>query len=358
MNPNRSVHSRLASRENLDNLIWVMNCNLQRLDGPVRGNGKIIQELEGTVSRRGLERHQSDLGFGLGSLCSPRTKPACSSNAWKKCVDGDYQKYTVEPGSYIRKHFFGKYPELLELVNDLTDDRIAQACSRRPRSAKSLRRLQSRDGTQRPADGDSRQDRQRLRSRRSRRRSQHHASAEEDERKGAARIPHSFRHSDQRRRNCRISVLSSVTGLAGHQIFAGSPENTGRFHSQTRVKAPPLTIPPLSTFFLRAQRNWSDSRRFDHQRFYADLGRVAPRQNDWTQCRSDYSRRSAHLRHGHDVREFGIYSPKGQLYEPVDAGTAAYFNEAKDGQILKKASTKPVRCPPLSRQELLTPITA
>ncbi len=67
----------LAARERLDNLIWVVNCNLQRLDGPVRGNGKIIQELEARLPGRRLERHQGDLGLAAGTSCWPATSTAC-----------------------------------------------------------------------------------------------------------------------------------------------------------------------------------------------------------------------------------------------------------------------------------------
>ena len=116
--------SRWRARENLDNLIWVVNCNLQRLDGPVRGNGKIIQELEGLFRGAGWNVIKVIWGSRLGRLARRATSPACCSSAWKNAVDGDYQKYSVEPGSYTRKHFFGKYPELLELVNHLTDEQI------------------------------------------------------------------------------------------------------------------------------------------------------------------------------------------------------------------------------------------
>ena len=74
----------LAAREQLDNLIFVVNCNLQRLDGPVRGNGKIIQELEGGVPRRRLERHQGHLGLRLGPAAGPRQTTACWSAAWAR----------------------------------------------------------------------------------------------------------------------------------------------------------------------------------------------------------------------------------------------------------------------------------
>jgi pyruvate dehydrogenase E1 component len=102
----------LGSRENLDNLIWVINCNLQRLDGPVRGNGKIIQELEALFRGAGWNVIKVIWGSDWDDLIA-RDTTGLLLKRMEEAVDGDFQKYTVEPGSYIRKHFFGKYPELL-----------------------------------------------------------------------------------------------------------------------------------------------------------------------------------------------------------------------------------------------------
>src|SRR5216110_1713314 len=113
----------LASRETLDNLIWVINCNLQRLDGPVRGNGKIIQELEAAFRGAGWNVIKVIWGSDWDKLLTA-DKTGLLLKRMEEAVDGDYQKYSVEPGSYTRKHFFGKYPELLQLVNHLTDAQI------------------------------------------------------------------------------------------------------------------------------------------------------------------------------------------------------------------------------------------
>jgi len=113
----------LAARENLDNLVWVINCNLQRLDGPVRGNGKIIQELEASFQGAGWNVIKVIWGADWDALLAA-DKTGLLLKRMDEAVDGDYQKYSVEPGSYTRKHFFGKYPELLKLVNHLTDEQI------------------------------------------------------------------------------------------------------------------------------------------------------------------------------------------------------------------------------------------
>ena len=113
----------LAARENLDNLIFVINCNLQRLDGPVRGNGKIIQELEGDF--RGAGWHVIKLLWGKGwDELLARDKSGKLKQVMMETLDGDYQTYRAMDGAYIRKHFFGKYPETLKLVEHLSDDEI------------------------------------------------------------------------------------------------------------------------------------------------------------------------------------------------------------------------------------------
>ncbi len=113
----------LASREGLDNLIFVINCNLQRLDGPVRGNGKIIQELEAAFRGAGWNCVKVIWGADWDMLLE-RDKTGLLVQRMGEVVDGEYQKYTVAGGAYIRQHFFGKYPELLKLVEHMTDEQL------------------------------------------------------------------------------------------------------------------------------------------------------------------------------------------------------------------------------------------
>ena len=113
----------LASREHLDNLTFIVNCNLQRLDGPVRGNGKIIQELEAAFRGAGWNVIKVIWGGDWDALLA-RDKTGLLVKRMNEVVDGEYMKYTVEPGSYIRQHFFGKYPELLTLVEGLSDEQL------------------------------------------------------------------------------------------------------------------------------------------------------------------------------------------------------------------------------------------
>jgi pyruvate dehydrogenase E1 component len=113
----------LGSREKLDNLIFVVNCNLQRLDGPVRGNGKIINELEAAFRGAGWNVIKVIWGGDWDHLLA-RDTSGLLLKRMEECVDGEYQNFKAKGGAYIRKEFFGRYPELLELVADMTDDEI------------------------------------------------------------------------------------------------------------------------------------------------------------------------------------------------------------------------------------------
>ncbi len=113
----------LAARENLDNLIFVVNCNLQRLDGPVRGNGKIIQELEGAFRGAGWNVIKVIWGSYWDPLIARDTKGLLYKRM-EEAVDGEYQAYKANDGAYVREKFFGKYPDLKAMVASMTDDDI------------------------------------------------------------------------------------------------------------------------------------------------------------------------------------------------------------------------------------------
>ena len=113
----------LAAREGLDNLIWVVNCNLQRLDGPVRGNGQIITELEASFRGAGWNVIKVIWGSGWDRLLAKDTEGVLVK-IMNETVDGEYQRYKAEDGAYVREHFFGKDPRALKLVEDMTDEEI------------------------------------------------------------------------------------------------------------------------------------------------------------------------------------------------------------------------------------------
>jgi pyruvate dehydrogenase E1 component len=114
----------VASREKLDNLIFVVNCNLQRLDGPVRGNKRIIDELEGVFRGAGWNVIKVIWGSDWDALFE-RDHTGLLLRRMEECVDGEYQNFKAKGGAYLREHFFGKYPELLELVKDMTDEQLS-----------------------------------------------------------------------------------------------------------------------------------------------------------------------------------------------------------------------------------------
>jgi pyruvate dehydrogenase E1 component len=113
----------MAAREHLDNLIFVINCNLQRLDGPVRGNGKIIQELEGSFRGAGWNVIKLIWGSYWDPLLA-RDKDGALRHVMETTVDGEYQNFKANDGAFVRKHFFGKDPRLLEMVSRMSDDDI------------------------------------------------------------------------------------------------------------------------------------------------------------------------------------------------------------------------------------------
>src|SRR5260221_2205829 len=113
----------LDSREKLDNLIFIVNCNLQQLDGPVRGNGKIIQELEGEFRGAGWNVIKVIWGSYWDPLLA-RDKDGLLLDIMEQTVDGEYQNFKANDGAFVRKHFFGKHPKLLEMVSRMTDEDI------------------------------------------------------------------------------------------------------------------------------------------------------------------------------------------------------------------------------------------
>jgi pyruvate dehydrogenase E1 component len=115
----------LASRENLDNLVFIVNCNLQRLDGPVRGNSKVIQELEGSFRGAGWNVIKVIWGSDWDELWE-NDHDGLLLKRFEEVVDGDLLKYVVEGGAYIREHFYGKYPDLLKRVEHISDEKLAK----------------------------------------------------------------------------------------------------------------------------------------------------------------------------------------------------------------------------------------
>ena len=178
----------LAAREELDNLTFVINCNLQRLDGPVRGNGKIIQELESFFRGAGWNVIKVIWGREWDALLAADTDGALV-NLMNTTPDGDYQTYKAEDGAFVREHFFGRDPRTRKMVEHLTDEEIWGLSARRPRLPQDVRRLRRRDRAHRPADGDPGQDDQGLDARLALRGPQLHPPDEEADAGRPDRLP-------------------------------------------------------------------------------------------------------------------------------------------------------------------------
>ena len=188
----------LAAREKLDNLIFVVNCNLQRLDGPVRGNGKIIQELEGEFRGAGWNVIKVIWGSYWDPLLA-RDHEGRLLRVMEETVDGEYQNFKANDGAFVRKHFFGKDPKLLEVVSRMTDDDIWRLNRGGHDPHKVYARLRRRDEAQGPADRDPGEDRQGLRHGQGRRGQEPDAPAEETRHDGDPRIPRPLRDPGHRR---------------------------------------------------------------------------------------------------------------------------------------------------------------
>ena len=231
----------LASREKLDNLTFVINCNLQRLDGPVRGNGKVIQELEAAFRGAGWNVIKVIWGGDWDPLLA-RDTTGLLQKRMGEVVDGEFQTFVTKDGAYVRQHFFGKYPELLELVAHLSDEEVFKLRARRARSEESLQRLSSRPwntkGTSHPDSGAYRQG---LRIGRSRRRPQHLAPAEEAQRSRdralsarASRSPFPTKPRATRPSTGRLSDSPEMSYLHERRRLSGrvhaQPAGTGQQH--------------------------------------------------------------------------------------------------------------------------------
>jgi pyruvate dehydrogenase E1 component len=328
----------LASREHLDNLVWVVNCNLQRLDGPVRGNGKIIQELEAAFRGAGWNVIKVVWGSDWDPLFAADTKGILLKRM-EEAVDGDYQKYSVEPGSYTRKHFFGRYPELLELVNSLTDDQIRKL--RRgghdPQKMYAAFRaaVEHRGGPTvilaKTVKG--------------------YGLGEAGEGRNVTHQQKKLNEKELREFRERFEIPISDEDVVDTPFYrppADSPEikyllerrkSLGGFVPQRSPSQERLEIPPLESLaeFLRGSERFEVSTTMAFVRLLSSLLRNKNIGRRIVPIVPDEARTF-----GMDplFREIGIYSSKGQLYEPVDRESLLFYHEAKDGQILEEGITE------------------
>jgi pyruvate dehydrogenase E1 component len=328
----------LASRENLDNLIWVINCNLQRLDGPVRGNGKIIQELEAAFQGAGWNVIKVIWGSDWDKLLAA-DKSGLLLKRMEEAVDGDYQKYSVEPGSYTRKHFFGKYPELLELVNHLTDEQIHKLLRGGHDSRKVYAAYKAAVGHKgRPTVILAKT-------------VKGYGLGEAGEGRNITHQQKKLNEKELREFRARFGVPVSDEEIAETPFFRPSPESKerqyllgrrkklGGFLPRRITKVQSLEAPKLDLFaeLLKGSGKMEMSTTMGFVRLLSLLVRNRTIGRQIVPIIPDEARTF-----GLDAlfREIGIYSSKGQLYEPVDSKSLLYYNEAKDGQILEEGITE------------------
>ncbi len=328
----------LAARERLDNLIWVVNCNLQRLDGPVRGNGKIIQELEAVFHGAGWNVIKVIWGSEWDPLLA-QDDEGLLVRRMGDVVDGWYQKYTVEGGAFAREHFFGADPRLLKMVASYSDEQIHKllrgghdprkvyaaykaAVEHRGRPTVILAKTVKGYGLGEAGEG-----------------------------RNITHQQKKLNEQELREFRTRFSVPVSDEQLASTPFFrppAGSPEATylaerikamGGPLPKRRVKVEPLETPSLDQFkeFLEGSGNRAVSTTMGFARMLGRLLGLTPFGKHLVPIIPDEARTF-----GLEAlfRQYGIYSHIGQLYEPADKSSLLYYFESTNGQILEEGITE------------------
>ena len=322
----------LASREKLDNLIFVINCNLQRLDGPVRGNGKIVQELEGDFRGAGWNVIKLLWGKGWDQLLE-RDTTGRLRQLMDETVDGDYQTFKSKDGAYIRKHFFGKYPETAALVEDWTDDQI-WALSRGGHDPEKVytafrKAIETKNqptclliktikgyGMGSAGEGQNITHQQKK-------------MAEEQLRafRDRFRIP----VSDEDLPKAPFVALNT----AQKAYLADRRKALGGDFPKRNSQAPKLEIPPLEAF--QAQLTGTGEREISTTMAFVRILTTLIRDKNLGKhvvpIVPDESRTF-----GMEglFRSIGIYNPEGQLYTPEDREQMSYYRESVDGQVLQE----------------------
>ena len=324
----------LASRENLDNLIFVVNCNLQRLDGPVRGNGKIIQELEAVFRGAGWNVIKVIWGSYWDPLLAKDTDGLLQKRM-EEAVDGEYQSFKAKGGAYTREYFFGKYPELKEMVADMSDEDIwrlnrgghdphkvyaayAEAVEHQERPTVILAKTVKGYGMGEAGEGQN---------------------VTHSQKKMGEDALKAFRD------RFNIPIGDDEIAEAPFYKFAEDSEEMqylrkqrealGGFMPVRRNTAEPLVIPGLDTFdaLLKASGEREFSTTMAFVRILSTLTRSKLIGKNIVPIIPDEARTF-----GMEgmFRQLGIYSFKGQLYEPMDSDQVMYYREDKKGQILQE----------------------
>ena len=328
----------LAAREGLDNLIFVVNCNLQRLDGPVRGNGSIIQELEGLFAGAGWNVVKLIWGSDWDPLFA-RDREGVILRRLHETVDGEFQTYAATDGHFNREHFFNKYPELKALVADLTDDDIDRlkrgghdpvkiysayhaAVHHKGRPTVILAKTKKGYGMGTWGQGKM---------------GTHQQKKLDDEALKAFRDRFSLPLSDE-----------DVTGLKFYRPSADAPEmrylharreRLGGYLPERRTQSARLAVPPRAAFakMLEGSGGREQSTTMLYVQLLSQLLRDPALGKHIVPIVADEARTFGMQSL---FRNIAIYAPHGQLYEPEDREELLYYKEAQDGQILEEGITE------------------
>jgi pyruvate dehydrogenase E1 component len=325
----------LASRESLDNLIFVINCNLQRLDGPVRGNGKIIQELEGDFRGAGWNVIKVIWGSYWDPLLARDTKGLLQQRMME-CVDGEYQTFKSRDGAYVRKHFFGKYPELLEMVASMSDDDIW----RLNRGGHDPHKVYAAYAEAAKHTGQP---------------TVILAKTIKGYGMGEAGEAQNITHQQKKMGTTSLKAFRDRFGLKiaddkideiPYLVFdQDSPElaymqsqrkSLGGFLHRRQRKADPLQIPPLSAFESLLKASGEGRESSTTMAFVRILNILVKDKTIGQRVVPIVADESRTFGMEGMFRQLGIWSSVGQLYTPQDADQLMYYKEDKNGQILQE----------------------
>jgi pyruvate dehydrogenase E1 component len=328
---------RFAAREKLDNLIWVINCNLQRLDGPVFGNGQIIQELEGIFQGAGWNVIKVVWGRGWDQLLS-KDKNGVLLERFTKLVDGESQRYAAFGAAELRKGFFNT-PELQALIEGWTDDDLSKlnrgghdpikvyaAYKRAVEHTGSptviLARTVKGYGMGESGEGKNVAHQQKKM-----------ASNELVAFRDRFNIPIKDEEIDQ------FPFYKPEEDSPEHKYLLERRKALGGAVPERRVKAPPLAAPPEADF--EEFMNGSEGREISTTMVFVSILRKLLRDPNWGKLVVPIIPDEART-FGMEAlfRQIGIYSSYGQLYEPVDSDNLLFYKEQKDGQILEEGITE------------------
>jgi pyruvate dehydrogenase E1 component len=325
----------LAAREKLDNLVWVVNCNLQRLDGPVRGNGKIIQELEAIF--RGVGWNVIKLVWGgYWDPLLARDHNGLLRKRMMEAVDGDYQNYKSKDGAFVREHFFGKYPELKEMVATMNDADIwrLNRGGHDPHKVFAAYHEAVKNANGRPTVilaktvkgyglGNEVQGQMVA----------HQKKKVEDETLLHIRDHFNVPLSDEEVKE--LKYLRPAEDSEEMKYLRERREALGGYLPQRKTMAAPLEIPPLSTFepLLQSSGDREMSTTMAFVRMMTILTRDKKIGKFIVPIVPDEARTF-----GMEgmFRQLGIYSHEGQLYQPQDKDQIMFYKEDKSGQILEE----------------------